>query len=121
MMSNRIVPGQLTLTMDEFDWAIDIAARGVNTQSSTYGDNLIRSIFGGLNRSRLGDPPGVVRRSENGSLAVREQADSGELFWNVVYLQEDSRPAPAEVDSWTVMQTGNWTERLVVQDDGSVE
>lgn len=82
-MSKRIVPGQWVLSDDEvtalttpveYGWIFHRDAVVADTRT-------LRLAVASINQKRLGDPPGVVRRSADGALAMRQQDLGGALFW----------------------------------------
>lgn len=122
--TNRKVPGQITLSAEEFEWLNGKQAGRLTNESPSYISHFTRTLFAGLNQSRVGDAAGMVRRSENGSIAVREQdAGTGELRWNLVYLQQPDtgQITPENIIKWPCIKESNWIDRLVEQEDGGVK
>ncbi|WP_195167628.1 hypothetical protein [Mycobacteroides abscessus] len=82
-MSNRIVPGQWVLSDDEVTALTTPPAPGWMFQGEAATDEYsLRRAIAIVNQARLGDPPGVVRRSGDGVLATRRQSEHGELYWD---------------------------------------
>lgn len=57
----------------------------------------IRRAIAIVNQARLGDPPGVVRRRDDGALATRCQGEDGSLYWDAPVVDV------SEVDSWQII------------------
>lgn len=93
------VPGQWVLSDDEVaaltttreQWFMFRAEAAVDEYS-------LRRIVATVNQKRLGDPPGVVRRRDDGALATRRQDATGALYWRAPINDQ------SEVDdSWQVI------------------
>ncbi len=71
-----------------------------------------------LNQQRCGDPAGMIRRSDAGSIAVREQRDDGSLRWNITYLDDAdiNKTTVSHIERWDVIHAESWRRRLIVDD-----
>ncbi|SKU70227.1 Uncharacterised protein [Mycobacteroides abscessus subsp. massiliense] len=98
-MNKRIVPGQWVLSDDE------VTALTSPRRLEFFGDigpiaigRDLRQVIGAVNQRRLGDPPGTVRRRDDGALATRCQDLTGALYWDAPVSDQ------SEVDdSWQVI------------------
>jgi hypothetical protein len=104
MAALKPVPGQILLTRPEADVLRDAVRNEIGgTTSDVYKTArlVVEATMARLNQQRCGDPAGVIRRSENGSIAVREQNEDGALHWNVTYLDDaDTTPTASDIRAW---------------------
>ena len=78
---------------------------------------VVEAVMATLNQQRCGDPAGVIRRSDNGSIAVREQRGDGSRHWNVTYLEDnDDIPTSDTIRGWPRIHAESWRGRLTVDD-----
>lgn len=82
-MSKRIVPGQWVLSDDEVTALTTPMQYGwmFHRDAAVADEYSLRRAIAIVNQARLGDPPGVVRRRDDGALATRCQDQSGALYW----------------------------------------
>lgn len=114
------VPGQIVLTHREMVLLKRSTASRL-TITETDQEAMVRSLFSTLNETRHGAPAGEVRRSSNGSLAVREQQADGALGWNVTYLDDSDEAALRdgghdEIRKWDCIHHESWWNRLTEKD-----
>lgn len=127
MAEMKPVPGQILLTDAEFSVLITAAANQLpqlvgedNDARRRRGEKIVRNVMRTLNEWRFGAPAGEVRRSVNGSLAVREQRADGQLGWDVTRLEAEDETTVGltadDIKRWPSVHDESWLGRLTEDD-----
>lgn len=70
-------------------------------ERNAVAGHIVTAIVSAINEQRGGDPLGTVRRSTNGTYAIRVREDGGVYCWRLVHPNGEVTVSDGDLSQWT--------------------